>query len=113
MVTGQIKFGGGFDHNWAIDRGAETGLVLAATAYDAGSGRVLEVSTTEPAVQLYSGNFLDRQRGKGGATYDRRTGFCLEAQHFPDSPNRPTFPTTILRKGAVYQTTTIYRFLVE
>jgi aldose 1-epimerase len=77
------------------------------------SGRVLEVSTTEPAIQLYSGNWLDVQNGKAGATYRRRSGFCLETQHFPDSPNQPEFPTVTLRKGDQYQSMTIYRFLVD
>lgn len=112
----QLRLGLGYDHSFAID-GAVDGAVgelrPAARVVEPTSGRVLEVSTTEPAIQLYSGNFLDGQRGKGGATYGRRSGFCLEAQHFPDSPNQRSFPTTTLRKGARYQTTTIYRFLVE
>lgn len=110
----QVKFGGGWDHNWVIDRGAETGLVLAATAYDARSGRVLEVLTTEPGVQFYSGNFLDGSlTGKSGKAYGHRNGFCLETQHYPDSPNKPAFPSTTLEPGRTYHTTTVFKFSVK
>jgi aldose 1-epimerase len=86
---------------------------MAASVYEASSGRVMEVWTTEPGVQFYTGNFLDGSRpGKSGKDYPRRSGFCLETQHYPDSPNRPNFPTTTLRKGATYHSTTIYRFTV-
>jgi aldose 1-epimerase len=108
----QLRIGHGYDHSFAID-GAAGELRPAARVVEPTSGRVLEVSTTEPAVQLYSGNFLDGPRGKGGATYPRRSGFCLETQHFPDSPNQPAFPTTTLLPGERYHTATIYRFLVE
>ena len=106
----QIKFGGGYDHNWVIDGRAGV-LRQAATAFEPTSGRVMDVWTTEPGVQFYTGNFLDGTlTGKSGKPYPRRSGFCLETQHYPDSPNQPKFPTTTLRKDAVYRSTTIYRF---
>ena len=106
----QLKFGSGYDHTWVIDGRAGV-LRMAASVSEPSSGRVLEVWTTEPGVQFYTGNFLDGSRpGKSGHAYPRRTGFCLETQHYPDSPNRPNFPTTTLRKGATYRSTTIYRF---
>jgi aldose 1-epimerase len=108
----QLRLGAGYDHSFAID-GAGGDLRSAARVVEPATGRVLEVSTTEPALQLYSGNWLDVPRGKAGATYRRRSGFCLETQHFPDSPNRPRFPPVILKKGAQYQSATIYRFLVD
>jgi aldose 1-epimerase len=90
------------------------GLVLAARASEPTTGRVLEVYTTEPGVQFYSGNFLDGSYvGKGGQPYNRRAGFCLETQHFPDSPNKPHFPSTVLRPGQTYETTTVWKFDVE
>ena len=86
-------------------------LRLAARVYDPASGRVMEVETTEPGVQFYTGNFLDGSiKGKGGRSYERRSAFCLETQHFPDSPNKPTFPSTVLKPGARYTSTTVYRF---
>ena len=107
----QLKFGNGYDHTWVIDGRAGV-LRQAALAYDKTSGRAMEVWTTEPGVQFYTGNFLDGSRpGKSGKPYPRRSGFCLETQHYPDSPNRPNFPTTTLRKGATYRSTTIYRFV--
>lgn len=106
----QLKFGNGYDHTWVIN-GRNGVLRQAASVYEPVSGRVMEVWTTEPGVQFYTGNFLDGSRpGKSGKPYPRRSGFCLETQHYPDSPNRPNFPTTTLRKGAVYRSTTIYRF---
>jgi aldose 1-epimerase len=108
----QLRIGRGYDHSWEID-GAAGVLRRAARVSEPVTGRVLEVLTTEPAVQLYSGNFLGGMRGKAGATYHPRTGFCLETQHFPDSPNQPSFPTTTLRAGQPYHTVTVYRFLVE
>ncbi|HSB27146.1 MAG TPA: aldose epimerase family protein [Pyrinomonadaceae bacterium] len=106
----QIKFGGGYDHNWVIDGRAGV-LRQAATAFEPTSGRVMDVWTTEPGIQFYTGNFLDGTlTGKSGKPYPRRSGFCLETQHYPDSPNQPKFPTTTLRKGTVYRSTTIYRF---
>jgi aldose 1-epimerase len=105
----QLRIGGGYDHSFALD-GADGQLRRAVRVSEPTTGRVLEVFTTEPAIQLYSGNYLDGMRGKAGAAYHRRTGFCLETQHHPDSPNQPAFPTTTLRAGAQYHTTTVYRF---
>ncbi len=106
----QIKFGGGYDHNFVIN-GQMGVLRQAAVVTEPTSGRVMEVWTTEPGVQLYTGNFLDGSlTGKSGKPYARRTGFCLETQHYPDSPNKPNFPTTTLKKGATFESTTIYRF---
>lgn len=106
----QIRRAGGYDHNFVIDRSA-AGLELAARARDPQSGRVLDVFTTEPGVQFYTGNFLDgSQVGKGGYAYERRSGFCLETQHFPDSPNQPSFPDTILRPGGRFSSTTVFAF---
>jgi len=104
----QLKFGNGYDHTWVING---RGMRLAATAYESTSGRVMQVWTTEPGVQFYTGNFLNGTlTGKSGKIYARRTGFCFETQHYPDSPNQPSFPTTTLKKGATYKSTTIYRF---
>lgn len=109
----QIKFGPGYDHNWVLDRKGD-GMELAATLYEPNSGRVLEVITEEPAIQFYGGNFLDgRLIGKSGKAYTHRSGLCLETQHSPDSPNRPEWPTTTLRPGEKYDTTTIYKFGVK
>jgi aldose 1-epimerase len=106
----QLTFGKGYDHNYVLN-GAKGKLNLAARVYEATSGRVMEVYTLEPGVQFYTGNFLDGSiRGKDGQVYNQRYGFCLETQHFPDSPNHPKFPTTVLRKGRRYATTTIYKF---
>ena len=108
----QLKFGGGYDHNWVLDKGGQTGeMTLAATVYEPKSGRVLEVSTTEPGIQFYCGNFLDgRLIGKSGKSYVHRGGFCLETQHYPDSPNQPNFPSTILKPDDEYATKTIFKF---
>jgi aldose 1-epimerase len=105
----QMVFGGGYDHNFVINRQGP-GLVLAARAYDPTSGRVLEVDTTEPGVQFYTGNFLDHTPGKHGHIYNARDAFCLETQHYPDSPNKPSFPSTILKPGQTYHSTTVWRF---
>jgi aldose 1-epimerase len=106
----QLKFGGGYDHNFVIN-GRMGVLRQAAVVTEPSTGRVMEVWTTEPGVQLYTGNFLDGTlTGKSGKAYQRRTGFCLETQHYPDSPNKPNFPTTTLKKGATFKSTTIYRF---
>ncbi|MGI9458201.1 MAG: aldose epimerase family protein [Aeoliella sp.] len=106
----QIRRAGGYDHNWVLD-GEGAGPVLAARVFEPGSGRILEVLTEEPGLQFYTGNFLDgKLTGKNSVVYRRRAGFCMETQHFPDSPNQPGFPSTILRPGEVYQSTTIYRF---
>lgn len=107
----QLKFGRGYDHNFALDRSVTDGKAVAAEVYDPASGRVLQVLTTEPGLQFYSGNFLDGTVvGKGGYKYPLRSGFCLETQHFPDSPNHPNFPSTVLKPGARYHTVTVYRF---
>jgi len=106
----QLKFGGGYDHNWVLNGGGRS-LTLAARVYEPTTGRVMEVLTTEPGIQFYCGNFLDGTiTGKNGFVYKHRYGFCLETQHYPDSPNKPGFPSTVLRPGEKYQTTTIYRF---
>jgi aldose 1-epimerase len=109
----QLKIGGGYDHCWVLDREGQ-GLELVASAYEPTSGRVLEVLTTEPGLQLYTGNFLNGSiRGKGGTAYAHRAGFCLEAQHYPDSPNQPSFPSVVLQPGQTYQTSTVYRLGVR
>lgn len=106
----QIVFGKGYDHNFVLNHAAGT-LGLAASVYEPTTGRAMEVYTTEPGVQFYTGNFLDGSiTGKGGRVYHRRSGFCLETQHFPDSPNKPQFPTVVLKKGAEYKSTTVFRF---
>jgi aldose 1-epimerase len=109
----QLRFGLGYDHNYVLDRpdGADGSLVAAARVSEPGSGRVLDVETTEPGLQLYSGNQLDGSlTGPGGVAYGPRAGLCLETQHFPDSPNQPGFPSTVLRPGEVYRSATVYRF---
>ncbi len=111
--TEQIRFGRGYDHNWVLNGGG-TSPRLAARLVEPASGRTLEVSTTEPGLQFYTGNFLDGTvKGKGGAAYARRSGLCLETQHFPDSPNQPAFPTTILKPGGTYRSKTVWRFGVS
>jgi len=106
----QLRLGLGYDHNWALNK-SDDALTLAARLQEPTTGRVMEVYTTEPGIQFYSGNFLDGTlTGKGGKVYHYRHGLCLETQHFPDSPNHPHFPSTVLRPGETYQTTTIYRF---
>ncbi|MEA2069606.1 MAG: aldose epimerase family protein [Verrucomicrobiota bacterium] len=101
---------GGYDHNYCINQATEGELVLAAAVAEPERGRTLECWTTEPGVQLYTGNFLDGVAGKGGAIYNWREGFCLETQHWPDSPNHPEFPSTQLAPGETYTQTCIYRF---
>lgn len=109
----QLKLGKGYDHNFVVDGQAGT-LRPAARVYEPKSGRVLEVETVEPGIQFYTGNFLDgSNRGKGGKVYQQRYGFCLETQHYPDSPNHPDFPSTVLKPGVRYQTTTVWRFSVQ
>src|ERR1043165_4924456 len=104
----QLKFGNGYDHTWVIN-GRAGAMRLAATAYETTSGRFMQVWTTEPGVQFYTGNFLDGSKtGKSGKVYERRTGFCFETQHYPDSPNHPSFPTTTLTKGQTHKSTTIH-----
>jgi aldose 1-epimerase len=101
----------GYDHNFILDRSDTTGLVHAATLRDPSSGRVMEIATTEPGIQFYSGNFLDgRLRGSGGQAYRQGDGICLETQHFPDSPHHPEFPSTVLRPGETFMSTTVHRF---
>ncbi len=113
----QIKFGGGYDHCWVLTAPVEplktdsAVLKQAASVYEPISGRTLETLTTEPAIQFYTGNFLDgKLTGKNGVVYKKRYAFCLETEHFPDSPNQPNFPSTILKPGEVYRSQTIYRF---
>jgi aldose 1-epimerase len=106
----QLVFGKGYDHNWVLASGGGKGLTVAAEAHDPKSGRMLEVLTTEPGVQFYSGNFLDGSTGKGGKAYPRRSAFCLETQHFPDSPNHPNFPSTLLKPSGVFHSETVLRF---
>lgn len=109
----QLRYAGGYDHNFVLSR-PNGGLSPAARLADPLSGRVLEVSTTEPGLQFYSGNFLNGSaRGKAGRMYTHRTGLCLETQHFPDSPNQPHFPETILRPGAEHRSRTRFAFGVE
>ena len=106
----QLRFGGGYDHNWVLDRKGPA-LVHAARLVEPTSGRTVDIHTTEPGVQFYSGNFLDGTiKGKGGRVYAHRSGLCLETQHFPDSPNHPGFPSTILRPGATYRSRTVFAF---
>ena len=107
----QIKFGGGYDHNFVLNKPKPGEMTLAATVYEPTTGRVMKVLTTEPGVQFYCGNFLDGSNvGKGGKVYKHRYGFCLETQHYPDSPNQANFPSVVLRPGQKYETTTIYKF---
>jgi len=106
----QIKHGPGCDHNWVLNRSVE-GLQLAATVHEPVTGRTLEIRTTEPGLQFYAGNFLDGTlKGKGGRVYPRRSGFCLETQHFPDSPNQPSFPSIELRPGGEHKSQTVFAF---
>ena len=105
----QIERGGGYDHNFVLN-GEAGALKLAARVADPVSGRVMEVHTTEPGIQFYTGNFLDGSITGKGVSYERRSGFCLETQHFPDSPNQDGFPSTILRPGETYTSRTIYSF---
>jgi len=109
----QLKFAGGYDHNFVLRGGAEE-LKQAATIYEPRCGRVMEVFTTQPGMQFYSGNFLDGSIvGKQGVPYVRHSGCCFEPQHFPDSPNHPEFPSTVLKPGEQYQHTTVYKFSVR
>jgi aldose 1-epimerase len=107
----QIKFGKGYDHNWVLNH-TGAGPTLAARVHDPKSNRSMEVLTTEPGLQFYTGNFLDGSvKGKRGKAYQHRSAFCMETQHFPDSPNKKDFPSTTLRPGQEYKSTTIYRFM--
>jgi len=112
----QLRHGRGYDHNFVLNKGGKGGneVTMAASVYEPTSGRVMEISTTEPGLQFYSGNFLDGTlRGKHGVVYRHRYGFAMETQHFPDSPNKPAFPSTILRPGEEYRSRTVYRFTVQ
>lgn len=109
----QLKFGPGYDHNWVINKKAGE-LTMLARVSDSDSGRVMEVWSTEPALQFYTGNFLDGTiKGKGGWVYQKHAGFCMEPQHYPDSPNQPKFPSTELKPGETYKNTIIYRFSTQ
>lgn len=109
----QIKNGSGFDHNYILNKKEPGELSLACRLKDPKSGRVLETYTTEPGLQFYSGNFLSGIKGQHDATFPKRSGLCFEAQHFPDTPNRPYFPTVILKPGEIYTQKTVYKFDVE
>ena len=107
----QLGHGRGYDHNYVLNRRSTAGLLEVIEVSEPTTGRTLRISTTEPGVQFYSGNFLDGTiKGKGGRVYQQRYGFCLETQHYPDSPNQPTFPTTLLRPRQNYRTTTVFTF---
>jgi aldose 1-epimerase len=109
----QLKIAGGYDHNWVL-LGKDGVMKPAAKLYDPKSGRVMTVTTTQPGVQFYSGNFLDGSHtGKAGVAYAKRSGLALETQHFPDSPNQPTFPSTLLRPGETMRSETVFAFSVE
>jgi aldose 1-epimerase len=109
----QIELGGGYDHCYVLRKGKDR-LIHAATLTDTTSGRQVDVYTTEPGMQFYSGNFLKGTiTGKEGVVYHKRFGMCLETEHFPDSPNQPNFPSVVLKPGEVYQTNTVYRFGVR
>ncbi len=113
VANQQITYGGGYDHNWVLNKEGNE-MSLAAEVYDPSTGRVMTISTNEPAIQFYTGNFLDGTiKGKNGTVYERRFGFCLETQHSPDSPNRPQWPTTVLRPGETYKTSTIHKFSIR
>lgn len=110
----QLKNGLGYDHNYVLRTAGAGGMIRGARVSEPGSGRVMEVWTTEPGVQVYSGNFLDSTNvGKGGKVYHKHYGFCLETQHFPDSPNQPTFPSCVLRPGQIMRSVTEFRFTAE
>ncbi|HLH19798.1 MAG TPA: aldose epimerase family protein [Bryobacteraceae bacterium] len=104
----QVEYGKGIDHNWVLDG---SGMRVAAEVYEPKTGRTMQVLTDQPGLQFYTGNFLDGTiHGKGGKVYGHRSAFCMETQHFPDSPNKPEFPTTVLKPGQTYHTVTVYRF---
>ena len=110
----QLAYGGGYDHNWVLNENGEMQMNFAARLYDPDSGRELQIWTEEPGIQFYSGNFLDGSlKGKDGAVYHFRYGLCLETQHFPDSPNKPEWPSTRLDPGETYRTKTIHRFSTQ
>lgn len=109
----QLKYGKGYDHNWVLNKAK--GLQTVATISSPKTGIVMDVITEEPGLQFYSGNFMtgEKNNGKGGKAYGLRSAFCLETQHFPDSPNQPTFPSTVLTPGSTYKTSTIYKFSLK
>lgn len=110
MSHQQLEYGLGYDHNFVLDKNGDE-MSLAARVHEPTSGRVMEIHTTEPGIQFYCGNFLDgRLKGKSGNAYVHRGGFCLETQHYPDSPNQPKFPSCILKPGETYSTTTVFKF---
>jgi aldose 1-epimerase len=110
----QLRIGGGYDHNFVVGSGQATSPVLIAEVYEPTSGRILRVETTEPGVQFYSGNFLNGSAtGKVGVVHNYRTGICLETQHFPDSPNHPSFPSTLLLPDQTFRSSTVYSFDVK
>ena len=110
----QLKAGGGYDHNFVLDKGITATPQLIAEVYDPASGRLMDVLTTEPGVQFYTANFLDGSIvGKGGRKYEKRHALCLETQHYPDSPNQGSFPSTVLRPGDTYKTSTVFHFRVR
>lgn len=109
MDDEQIRFGAGYDHNWVLDHPAGT-VGLAATVFDPSSGRILEVHTSQPGLQLYTANWIDNEKGKSGKVYQKRWAYALETQHFPDAVNKPHFPSTVLNPGEEYRHTCIYKF---
>jgi aldose 1-epimerase len=110
----QLKFGKGYDHNFVLDVNGKTGLIHAATIKGDKSGIVMDIFTTEPGLQFYGGNFMQGQNSfKTGAKDEFRTAFCLETQHFPDSPNQPSFPSTVLQPGKEYHSNSVYKFSVD
>ena len=109
----QLKLSSGYDHSWVLENEHSTALKHAATVYETASGRKMDVYTTEPAVHFYTGNFLDGSSGKNRVSYKHRSGFCLETQHFPDAPNQPDFPSTVLHPGEVFKSQTIFEFSTE
>jgi aldose 1-epimerase len=106
----QLKFGKGYDHNWVLKKPKAGGMTTAAVLTDPSTGRIMEVRTTEPGIQFYSGNFMDGKPAGSGTVYQHRTGLCLETQHYPDSPNHANFPSTVLRPGQTYRTETVLSF---
>jgi len=107
----QLNFGSGFDHNFVLNKSDADVPELAAVVYSTTTGRTLTTYTDQPGMQFYTGNFLNGSAtGKVGAVYNRRNGFCLETQHYPDSPNKPDFPSTVLRPGEQYRTQTVFEF---
>jgi aldose 1-epimerase len=110
----QLVFGRGYDHNWVLDKPAPGEMTLAARVREPTTGRVMEILTTEPGIQFYSGNFLDASLvGTSGKMYRQSDGLALETQHFPDSPNKAEFPSTVLRPGETYKTSTVHRFMTD